>query len=102
MVFRVLSLYRKAFSNLQANIWILSFATVINRSGAMVLVFTSLYLTKELNFSITSAGIIMSFFGMGSVLGAYTGGWLTDRRSFFDIMIFSLLGSGSILLLFPF
>jgi predicted MFS family arabinose efflux permease len=102
MVFRVLSLYRKAFSNLQANIWILSFATVINRSGAMVLVFTSLYLTKELNFSIANAGVIMSFFGMGSVLGAYTGGWLTDRRSFFDIMIFSLLGSGSILLLFPF
>ena len=68
----------------------------------MVLIFTSLYLTKELNFSIPAAGIIMSFFGMGSILGSYAGGWLTDRKSFFDIMIFSLLGSGLILFLFPF
>ncbi len=65
----------------------------------MVLLFTSLYLTKELHFSISDAGIIMSFYGIGSVLGSYSGGWLTDRRNYFDIMIFSLVSCGLILLL---
>lgn len=64
----------------------------------MVLLFTSLYMVKDLHFSIARAGIIMSFFGIGSVLGSYVGGWLTDRRNYFDIMIFSLLSSGFILL----
>lgn len=90
-------LYRDAFSNLKANIWILSLITFINRSGSMVILFTSLYLTDELHFSISEAGIIMSFYGIGSVLGAYAGGWLTDRKNFYDIMIFSLISSGLIL-----
>jgi len=65
----------------------------------MVLIFTSLYLTKDLHFSIAEAGIVMSFYGGGSILGSYAGGWLTDRRNYFDIMIFSLISSGLILLL---
>ncbi len=71
----------------------------INRSGSMVLLFTSLYLTKQLNFSIADAGIALSFYGIGSVLGSYAGGWLTDRFHFFYIMLFSLLSSALILLL---
>ena len=95
----ILGLYRNAFSNLQRNAWVLSIALFINRSGSMVLLFTSLYLTNELHFSISQAGFVMSFYGIGSVLGSYTGGWLTDRRNYFDIMIFSLISSGLILLL---
>ena len=64
----------------------------------MVLLFTSLYLTNDLNFSIAQAGLVMSFYGIGSVMGSYAGGWLTDRKNFFDIMIISLLSSGLILL----
>lgn len=92
-------IYRNAFSNLDRNTWILSIATFINRSGAMVLLFTSLYLTDELHFSLAEAGVIMSFYGIGSVLGAYIGGWLTDRINFYDIMVFSLIASGLSLLL---
>ena len=95
----IFSLYREAFSNLQRNIWILSIAMFINRSGSMVLLFTSLYLTKELNFSMAEAGVMMSFYGIGSVIGSYAGGWLTDRKNYFDIMLFSLISSGLILLL---
>jgi predicted MFS family arabinose efflux permease len=64
----------------------------------MVLLFTSLYLTNELHFTIAEAGICMSFYGIGSVLGAYTGGWLTDKSDITRIMIFSLISSGCILL----
>ncbi|MBA3648772.1 MAG: hypothetical protein H0W62_09510 [Chitinophagales bacterium] len=95
----ILSLYRQAFSNLQHNIWILSISMFINRSGSMVLLFTSLYLTKELHFSIGEAGFIMSFYGMGSILGSYAGGWLTDRTNYFYIMLVSLISSGLILFL---
>ena len=96
---KILSLYREAFSNLQRNIWIVSFAMFINRSGGIVLLFTSLYLTRELNFTITEAGLVMSFYGAGSILGSYLGGWLTDRKNYFDIMLFALISCGLILLL---
>lgn len=95
----VIALYRQAFSNLQKNIWILSIAMFINRSGSMVLLFASLYLTNDLHFSISDAGIIMSFLGAGSILGSYAGGWLTDRKNYHDIMMLSLTGSACILLL---
>lgn len=97
-MFRVLNLYKESFRNLQPTIWILSVVTFINRSGSMVLLFTSLYLTNELHFEIAEAGICMSFYGVGSVMGAYTGGWLTDRRNPTGIMIFSLISSSLVLL----
>ena len=65
----------------------------------MILLFTSLYLTRDLGFSFKTAGLIMSCYGIGSVLGSFFGGWLTDRRDHFSIMFFSLIVSGSILFL---
>lgn len=97
----IFSAYRNAFSNIQPNVWILSLSMFVNRSGSMVLLFTSLYFTNDLHYSIAEAGVIMSFFGVGSVLGSYTGGWLTDRKNFFDVMVFALISSGLILLLLP-
>lgn len=96
---KILSLYKESFSNIQQNIWILSIAMFINRSGSMVLLFTSLYLTKDLHFTIAEAGLALSFYGIGSVLGSYAGGWLTDRYHFYNIMFYSLILSGIILLL---
>ena len=40
----------------------------------MVLLFTSLFMTRELGYSIAEAGVVMSFYGIGSVLGSYAGG----------------------------
>jgi predicted MFS family arabinose efflux permease len=95
----ILALYKESFSAIQRNIWVLSIAMFINRSGSMVLLFTSLYLTKELHFTIAEAGLALSFYGIGSVLGSYAGGWLTDRYHFYNIMFYSLISSGFILLL---
>ena len=93
------SLYSSAFARLPRNVWILSITMFINRSGSMVLLFTSLYLTKNLGLSLKEAGLVMSFYGIGSVLGSYAGGWLTDRKNFNSIMLFSLISSGLVLLL---
>lgn len=65
----------------------------------MVLLFSSLYFTKELHFTIALAGVVMSFYGMGSILGSYVGGWLTDRKNLHSIMLFSLISSSLVLFL---
>ena len=75
----------------------LSLVMFINRSGNMVLLFSSLYMTRELGFSIADAGWVMSCYGIGSVLGSYFGGWLSDRYRPFDVMVTSLLISGTVL-----
>lgn len=86
--------YKNSFSQLDKNIWILSAAQLINRSGSMVLLFSSLFFIQTLGFNKSEAGFIMSFYGFGSILGSYTGGWLTDRFHYKSIMIFSLVSSG--------
>jgi predicted MFS family arabinose efflux permease len=94
----ILQLYKKSFSHLDKNIWILSLVMFINRSGSMVLLFTSLYMTRELGYSMADAGWVMSCYGVGSVLGSYAGGWLSDRYRPYDVMIWSLMISGTVLL----
>lgn len=89
--------YREVFTGLPRNVWIIAITMFINRSGGMVLLFSSLYFTRNLHYTLTEAGVIMSFFGAGSILGSYMGGWLTDRRNFFDIMLFSLVSSSLVL-----
>jgi predicted MFS family arabinose efflux permease len=94
----ILKLYRNSFSGIQHHVWILASAMFINRSGSMVLLFASLYFTKELHFNMTDAGLIMSCYGIGSIVGSYVGGWLTDRKNAYTIMQVSLISCGLILL----
>ena len=41
-------------------VWILSIAMLINRTGSMVLALLALYLTNRLGFSMTFAGMILA------------------------------------------
>ncbi|NNE26541.1 MAG: MFS transporter [Saprospiraceae bacterium] len=75
-------------------IWLLSLVMLINRSGAMVLPFLSIYLNQELSFSFKQTGIVMACFGLGSVTGAFLGGIITDRIGYFRVMYTSLLLTG--------
>lgn len=59
----------------------------------MVIPFLSLYLTQNLNFNLADVGWIMTSFGLGSVVGSWIGGKLTDRIGYYKIMVFSLLAS---------
>lgn len=60
----------------------------------MVLPFLSKYLKEDLNFTYEQVGIVMVFFGLGSLVGAWLGGRLSDTLGFYKIMIFSLFTSG--------
>ncbi|MEO9570809.1 MAG: MFS transporter [Polaribacter sp.] len=86
--------YINTFRGLSKEVWWLSLITFINRSGTMVIPFLSLYLTKSLNFSLTDVGWIMSFFGLGSVLGTWIGGKLTDKIGYYKVMYVSLVFTG--------
>lgn len=72
----------------------LALVLLINRSGAMVLPFMSVYLKDELGFSASDVGIILSLFGLGSLAGSYLGGWLSDRLGTFWVQFWSLSLAG--------
>jgi predicted MFS family arabinose efflux permease len=86
--------YINSFKGFSKEVWILAVITFINRSGTMVLPFLSKYLKENLGFSFNEVGWIMVCFGIGSMLGSWIGGRLTDKIGFYKIMIFSLLCSG--------
>ncbi len=86
--------YLNTYRGISREIWMLSLVMLINRSGAMVLPFLSVYLKGELEFGLTDIGIILSLFGVGSLLGTMLGGWLTDKFGFFRVQFASLCLSG--------
>ncbi|MCB0442919.1 MAG: MFS transporter [Flavobacterium sp.] len=94
MLTTVFSKYINNFRGFTREIWILTIITFINRAGTMVLPFLTKYLNEDLKFSYSDVGTIMVFFGLGSMLGSYLGGKLTDSIGFYRVMIFSLFLSG--------
>ena len=60
----------------------------------MVVPFMTIYCTQKLGFSIVQAGIIMSLFGMGSILGAFYGGKITDKLGFYHLQLGALFSGG--------
>ncbi|MCB9081535.1 MAG: MFS transporter [Lewinellaceae bacterium] len=99
MLTSTLSLYRNAFAGLSNDIWRLALVTLINRSGTMVVPFLTVYMTIHLGYTLPQAGFVMSCFGVGSILGTYLGGQLTDRTSYYKIMFWSLFLSGILFIL---
>ncbi len=86
--------YQAAFSGLPRDVWLLSAAVLVNRAGTMVLPFISLYLTQQRGFEITTAGRILSLYGIGSAIGSYLGGWVSDKIGTDRAMFASLVSSG--------
>ncbi len=76
---RIFGIYRDAYSGLSSDLWLLAFVALVNRAGSMVLPFIALYLTAERGFTTREAGQIVALYGIGAVIGAYLGGWLSDR-----------------------
>ena len=94
--------YINTFKGLSREAWMLSIVMLINRSGSMVLPFLGVYMTDHLKFSLENAGIVLSFYGIGSVLGSWLGGYLTDKFGEYYIQSWSLFLSAPIFLIIPF
>ena len=94
MIKKAFNKYIDNFKGFSREIWVLTLITFINRAGTMVLPFLSKYLKEDLAFSYEQVGWIMVSFGVGSMLGSWLGGKLSDKMGFYKIMIFSLFTSG--------
>ena len=98
---KFLKIYINSFKGLSAESWMLALVMLINRSGSMVLPFLGVYMTDHLNFSIPTSGFVLSFFGIGSVVGSWFGGLITDKIGEFKVQSFSLLLSVPMFCLIP-
>lgn len=94
MLVNAFTRYINNFRGFSREIWILTLVTFINRAGTMVLPFLSKYLKEDLHFSYAQVGWVMVCFGLGSMIGSWLGGKLSDKIGFYKIMIFSLFTSG--------
>ncbi len=94
MLAKGIRLYRNSFAGLSRDIWLLAAVTLLNRAGTMVIPFMTVFLTYQKDFTLQQAGWVMTSFGLGSVLGSYTGGWLSDRYNFSKVQFWTLLLSG--------
>ena len=94
--------YINTFKGLSREAWMLSIVMLINCSGSLVLPFLGVYMTDHLKFSLENTGIVLSFYGIGSVLGSWLGGFLTDKFGEYYIQSWSLFLSAPIFIIMPF
>lgn len=90
----IVSTYRAAFSGLNRAVWMLSIASLINRSGTMVMPFLVLFLTSRRGFTATEAGQALALYGLAAMAASYLGGRLSDRFGPIAVMKSSLLLTG--------
>lgn len=98
---KIISIYLDSFKGLSQAAWLLAVVMLINRMGSMVIPFLGLYMTQVLHFNIKQIGIVLMSYGIGSVCGAYIGGWLTDRIGSFKVQFGSLVLAAPLFLLIP-
>lgn len=92
--------YLDSFSGLSRETWLLSGVMLINRSSNMAVPFMSLYMTQYLHRPPSDAGLIITLFGVGSILGAMAGGKLTDMIGFRSVQILSSIIGGVFFIFF--
>ncbi len=98
---KLLGIYTASFKDLSLESWMLSIVMLINRTGSMVLPFLGVYMTDRLHFSLEASGLVLSCFGIGSVIGSWLGGYLTDKLGEYYVQCSSLLISVPLFCLYP-
>ncbi len=101
-VVRLIEKSIQRFKNIPKNIWILAAATLINRSGTMVLPFIALYANQILNASKSDAGLVLAAYGIGAFISAPFAGKLSDKIGTMRLMKISLFSTGLFLFLYSF
>ncbi|WP_328478750.1 MFS transporter [Actinoplanes sp. NBC_00393] len=89
---------RQAAGGLPRQFWFLWAGTLINRLGAFVVLFLSIYLTGERHFTQSQAGIILGLYGVGGAIGTMTGGVLADRWGRRPTMLTAQFGAAALML----
>jgi predicted MFS family arabinose efflux permease len=96
---RLIQLYLKSYNGLPLKVWMVALVLLVNRSGAMVVAFLSVYLINAQEFNPIKAGYVMMCFGAGGIVGNYVGGILNDRFGSWHLMFYSMVGAGILYIL---
>ncbi|THA85801.1 MFS transporter [Streptomyces sp. A0592] len=70
---------RESVSGLPRAFWWLWTSTLVNRLGAFVATFMTLYLTLDRGYSASFAGLVVALHGLGGVISSLVAGVMTDR-----------------------
>jgi predicted MFS family arabinose efflux permease len=92
----------RALKNLPHKMWVLFWATLINRSGTMVMPFLALYMTKHFGYSEADAGLVLAVYGAGALITAPIIGKVSDKVGPFRIMKASLFLTGFMFFVYTF
>ncbi|MFH9353478.1 MDR family MFS transporter [Kitasatospora sp. NPDC017646] len=90
---RIRRLVRETVGGLPRQFWWLWVSTLVNKLGAFVITFLSLYLTTERGYSASYAGLVASLFGLGSTVAAVGAGVLADRIGRRPTLVAAQLGT---------
>jgi MFS family permease len=91
----------RGLNNLPGEMWIISAATLVNRSGTMVLAFLVLYVTHTFGVTPPRAALALMVYGLAALVAVPLAGILSDRVGSLPVMKASLFLTGFLLLLFP-
>lgn len=91
----------RGLRGLPPSVWLVSAVSLVNRMGMMALPFLALYITQELGMPPSRAGQVLAAFGVGGLMAAPLGGWLSDRIGAVRVMILAFTGSAFFLVAFP-
>src|SRR6185503_6590769 len=91
----------RGVGDLPASVWIVFAASLVNRAGTMVVPFMVLYVTRYLGVRPALAGMALTIYGIGGLIGGPIAGRLCDRLGPFAVLRGSLMLSGLILFAFP-
>ena len=78
--------------------WVLFFGTFLNKFGAFVVPFLTLYLTQQ-GYTVTEAGIAVGAYGVGGLFASLLGGWLADEFGRRQTIALSMFSSAAALML---
>ncbi|MFD9379703.1 MFS transporter [Streptomyces sp. NPDC059999] len=76
---RLTRIARESVGGLPRAFWWLWTSTLVNRLGAFVATFMTLYLTLERGYSGSFAGLVVALHGLGGVMSSLVAGVMTDR-----------------------
>lgn len=78
--------------------WILFAGTFINRFGSFVVIFITLYMTRQ-GFSLSQAGLGLAAYGAGNLVSSALGGYLADRIGRRRTIVLSMFSAAATIIL---
>jgi MFS family permease len=90
----VIPALRSELASLPRVYWLVWLGTLVNKMGAVVIPFLTIYLTRR-GYSAPEAGLVLSVYGGGAVVASLGGGLLADKVGRRFTLLLSLFGGAA-------